>query len=205
LHQALHTQPAFYQDALAVSTVQQQQAGDEFERNLLRLHNDVQQSERWERVFSDDQINGWLAVDLPENFPDLLPPSVSQPRVALTPETLQIGFLYRSDQLSTVVSLRLEITLAAEPNTLAICLRQAQAGWVPLPLKDFIDHVSEAARRADIRLRWAQQDGAPVALITLPARRDSDQQEPFLLQLIELGQGTITIAGKSVQEAEQRL
>ena len=89
------------------------------------------------------------------------------------PNRLQIAFQYESDQLSTIVSLSLEIGLADEPNTVAIRVRKAQAGWIPIPLKDFLDHISEAARRADILLRWAQQDGDPVALITIPtpARR----------------------------------
>ncbi len=197
LHQALHQSPNFYAEAVAIAPAEQQEAGQQFERNLLGLHNDLQQSGRWKREFTNRQINGWLAVDLPEKFPDLLPPSIQQPRVALTPRQLQIAFHYDTQQLSTIVSLSLEVGLAEEPNTLVVRVRKAQAGWIPIPLKDFLDHISAAARHADLRLRWAQLDGDPVALITIP--ESNDAKESFVLDTIEIEQGKLTVAGRSTK------
>lgn len=198
LNQALQQSPGFYLEAVAIPSAHQKEAGHEFERNVLALHNDLQQTGQWKRVFSDSQINGWLAVDLPDKFPDLLPPTIRQPRIGLAPKQLQIAFQYETEQLATVVSLCLEIGLADEPNTLAVRVCSAQAGWVPIPLKDFLDHISEAARRADIMLRWAQQDGDPVALITIPHEHDAKDQEKFVLEMIEISQGELIIAGRSV-------
>ncbi len=197
LDHVLHRSPRFYAEAVAVAPAQQKEAGQQFERNLLAMHNDLQQGGRWKRVFTDRQINGWLAVDLPEKFPDLLPPSIRQPRVALTPRQLQIAFHYESEQLSTIVSLTLEIGLADEPNTLVVRVRKAQAGWVPLPLKDFLDHISAAARHADLRLRWTQIDGDPVALITLGDDASDKTQESFVLEMVEIGQGKLTVTGQT--------
>ena len=147
-------------------------------------------------------MNAWLAVDLPEKFPELLPPSIRQPRVAFTPQQAQIAFQYQTERLSTVVSLSLEIGLAETPNTLAVGIRRAQAGWVPIPLKDFLDHISAAARRADIMLQWAQHEGAPVALITIPDSRDEQGQPSFVIELIEVTEGALTIAGTSHEVEE---
>jgi hypothetical protein len=94
-----------------------------------------------------------------------------------------------------VVSLKLDVRLADQANTLAIRVRQATAGWLPLPLSDFLDQISEAASNADLMLSWAQHDGDPVALVTLPA--GANQAESFLLSLVEIGDGTLVIAGQS--------
>src|SRR5687768_11397356 len=70
VYRAAQHVPRFYEEALAVDPVEQRQAGEELERLALDLHNEVQRAGDWEAVFSEDQINGWLAVDLEEKFPD---------------------------------------------------------------------------------------------------------------------------------------
>lgn len=193
---ALNYQPAFYAQALEASPSDQRQAGREFERNVLELHNELQEVEAWSHVFTDSQINGWLAVDLPTKFPQVLPPSISQPRVALAPGTLQLAFRYQDDKWSTVVNLSLDVQLTEQPNTFGVRIRKARAGWVPLPLRDFLDQISQAARRADLRLQWAQENGDPVALVTMPTPSDQEDPPPFLIDTVEIGDGQVTVAGR---------
>ena len=85
LYQATRYVPDFYQQALEVNPQQQAAAGDELERQVLELHNEIQDAGRWQAVFDEDQINGWLASDLKEKFSDSLPAGVSAPRVAIAP------------------------------------------------------------------------------------------------------------------------
>ena len=200
---ALRQTPDFYQAAVAVPMAQQEVAGQQFERNVLALHNDIQQNGEWKRVFSAAQINGWLAVDLPDKFPQSLPPSIHDPRVELAPRRLQVAFRYQGERLSTVVSLSLEVQLADEPNTLAVRILQAQAGWVPIPLKDFLDQLSAAARRADLMLRWAQRSGDPVALITIPRGEDESATDRFLLKSIEIRRGELVLSGRTGPPAKE--
>ncbi len=195
LRLALQQTPDFYRVAVAAPVAEQEAAGRQFERNVLALHNDLQLSGQWTRVFSAAEINGWLAVDLPSKFPQLLPEAIHDPRVELTPQRLQVAFRYETPQLTTVVSLSLEVQLADEPNTLAVRIRQAQAGWVPLPLKDFLDQLSDAATRADLNLRWAQRDGDPVALITIPRDQDESGSDSFTLQSIVIRNDELVLSG----------
>jgi len=197
LHQALHQQPSFYRDAVAVPGNDQRRAGRAFERSVLALRNDVEHSQRWEETFTDDQINGWLAVELPEKLPELLPPSVQQPRIALTPGRLRLAFRYDTQQVSTVVSLTLDVTLADDPHSLAIRIREARAGWVPLPLKDFLDQISQAARRGGVDLRWAQCEGDPVALVRMAPRERSEDAERLILEQLVIEEGSVTVAGST--------
>ncbi len=85
----------------------------------------------------------------------------------------------------------------SEPNVIACRLRRARAGRLPLPLGQVLDTVTEAARRMDLPLRWAQTDGDPVALVTVfPDRED---KQLTTLRTLELLDGEIYVAGTTDQ------
>ena len=131
-----------------------------------------------------------------------LPPEIQDPRVVFAPGQLQLACRYAGSQLTTIVSLTLEVRLAEEPNTLAVRICGARAGLVPLPLKQFLDHVTESVRRADLSLRWAQSDGDPVALVTFAESRPQDDDAQLLLERIEIRAGEIHLAGRTVPPDE---
>ena len=76
--------PEFYQSVLEQDTAQLDRAGDQFESNILEMQNASRREGKWQVVFTQDEINGWLAADLPEKFPNALPPFISDPRVSIT-------------------------------------------------------------------------------------------------------------------------
>jgi hypothetical protein len=43
----------------------QVEEGQRFERDALDLHNQLLHGGRWEACLTQDEINGWLATDLP--------------------------------------------------------------------------------------------------------------------------------------------
>jgi len=194
---ALRREPAFYATAVAMSPATQRAAGDELERQVLRLHNDFNSKPTWDARFTAEQINGWLASDLPEKFPDLLPESVRSPRVDLTPGRILVACRYETDTLSAVVTLSLSVALADEPNTLAVRIDQARAGLIPLPLRDILEQVTAAAETADVSLRWAQQDGAPVAIVTLDDQLLTREGHQAGVDHIEVGDGVLVVAGST--------
>ena len=49
--------PDFYEQALAQKEIEQDRAGDEFEKQVLDLHNDVREDHVWQAVFTNEQIN----------------------------------------------------------------------------------------------------------------------------------------------------
>ena len=55
----------WYEDVVHIELPQAGVAGDELEQHVLALVSDVKRpNERWEAIFSDEQVNGWLAADL---------------------------------------------------------------------------------------------------------------------------------------------
>src|SRR5262245_4542537 len=83
--------PQFYEQAIAAPVVQQQQAAEHFEHQALKLQNQIRREEDWRLEITADEVNGWLATVLPEKFPGVLPPDVSEPRVAIAPDRLHIA------------------------------------------------------------------------------------------------------------------
>ncbi len=197
VYRATQQVPAFYEEALAISPRQQEEAGYELEQNVLDLHNDVQALDAWESLFSEDQLNGWLAADLPRKFPAFLPPEIRAPRVNVEDGRLSLACRYEGRSLSTVVHLQLDVYLANEPNTLAIRLRKARAGNFPLPLKSFLDHISATASQLSLPVRWTQLSGDPVALITLPSQFDAFPGRTVAFEVVELRPGEVRVAGNS--------
>jgi hypothetical protein len=197
IRQATRHEPAFYQRALEMAPQQQEVAGDELERGVLELHNEVRRTGIWSALFTEDQINGWLASDLKEKFPKLLPRWCKEPRVALEQENAKLACRYESPRVSTVVSFSLSVHLTDEPNVIAVRVSRARAGALPLPLKNFLDRVTLVAAKSGIPLRWTQEDGDPVALFTIPADHEDYITQGVFLETIELRDGAIYLAGRS--------
>lgn len=197
LWRASQSVPDFYEQALVIEVPDLEEAGDELERQVLELHNDVQDSGQWRAEFTDDQINAWLAVDLPAKFPKATPAGVSDPRVAIADGQILAACRYDSPKLSSVVSLALTIQLTDEPNVIAIQIKNARAGAVPLPLKSILDKVASEARRTEVPVRWSQTDGDPVALVTIPDESDRYENRRIHITGIEFFEGRVVLTGET--------
>jgi hypothetical protein len=194
LYWASQRVPGFYREAMASDPAAQKKASDALLRQATALASDAQKRGPWKAVFSAEQINGWLAVDLVENHADLLPPELSDPRVEITPEHVTIACRYRDGNLSAVFSLTAEPYLT-KPNVVSLRIRKARAGAVPIPLGKILDAISQAARQMNARLEWRQADGDPVAVISIPTPRDRNEKQ-LTVQVVELRQGEVYLSGQ---------
>lgn len=196
VYRASQQVPEFYKQAITADTTRQAAASKQMLQQATTLVSDAQKPGQWQAEFTDEQINGWLAVDLVKNHGDALPTEIKEPRVAIRPDGASIGWRWQTPELSTVFSLDLELYLA-EPNVIALAIRGAHAGRVPLPLTKILDEVSAAAGNLNLHVRWLQAEGDPVALVTIPPPEDNDKKL-IVIETIELRQGSIFLAGKTV-------
>ncbi|MBN2473469.1 MAG: hypothetical protein JXB62_02585 [Pirellulales bacterium] len=192
--------PQFYRDAMAVAPAVQRKASDQMLRRATALVNEVQEEGHWQALFTAEQINGWLAVDLVENHPQALPPSLRDPRVAIDPSGVTLGCRFHQGQLTSVLSLAVEPYLP-EPNVLALRICRARAGTLPVPLGEVLDRVSAAAGEANLHVHWRQIDGDPVVFIAIPQPRD---QEDRMVQIesLHLGEDEILLTGSTSRRGE---
>jgi hypothetical protein len=196
---ATQKEPDFYRQATQVPSPGQPTSGDDLEKAALDLHNDTHRAGRWEAIFTDEQLNGWLAVDLEEKFPGMLPKGILDPRISIQPQRAMIGCRYDEGRFQTVVSLSLELHLTDEPNTLAIRVCKVRAGALPVPVAGFLDRITTIARQGRIPLRWGQAKGDPVALVTIPVQHEEYAHRAIHLETVELREGEIYLAGRTEQ------
>jgi len=189
--------PEFYEVALQKEPEQQKAAGDTLEQQVLMLQNEAREGGRWEALFTDEQINGWLATDLPEKFPHALPKGVSEPRVAIQPDIAKVACKYESKKVSTVFSMGLEISLTDEPNVIALRVRKPRAGLLPISINQILEHATRYANRSEIPVRWMEEDGDAVALVTIPAERKEFIHRRIRVETIELRDGEVYLAGRT--------
>jgi hypothetical protein len=192
---AVHHVPSFYRQALKVDRKVQERSSTEFLQQAAALVSEAPKTGSWHAVFTQDQINGWMAVDLMKNHRGLLPEGVSDPQILITPTEVTLACLYEKGKISTVFSLQLEAFLA-EPNVIALRIQRARAGAMPLPLDQILQGFSTAAQRAKLQLDWKQSDGDPVALVTLPSLL-CDDELLLRLETLELSEGELRLAGQT--------
>lgn len=195
LYRASQRVPSFYETAVTARPAAERALGNEFERHALELHNQVRRPGHWEMEVTAEQLNGWLAADLPRKFPDLMPPDLLDPRVAIEEDRLLFACRYQGTRMSTVISLTVEVGLTDELNTVALRLVKARAGLLPLPLNRVLDQIRTVAQQTDLRLRWAQQDGDPVALLTVTSAQDERSKKPIVLEVLKLVPDRILLSG----------
>ncbi|MCH8042310.1 MAG: hypothetical protein IID44_01200 [Planctomycetes bacterium] len=193
---------ALYREALDVDAATQALRSDEMLQRATTLRNDLQKEGAWEALFTDEQMNGWLADDMVRNHPDLLPAEVTDPRVTISPEAITLYFRYQGESFSTVLSVSFDVYLAEE-NVIGLRLDSARAGALPVPMSQVIEYIQEAAVAMELKIEWKQSDGDPVALITIPPQRD-DGNQLLRIEQLRLDEGKIYIAGRIDPTAANR-
>ena len=176
--------PEEYCEALKGDPVERREAGEQFERQITALQAVTQQPGRWEALFTDEGINGWLAEVLPEKFSETLPESLSDPRVAIRPDKVMAFVRFHEGDFSSVITLTVE-PYVPEPNVLALRFHGIRAGTVPWGLGEIERGLTEAARQQNVQIEWRQADGEdPVARIPIVG-----------LDKCKLGHGELYLSG----------
>jgi hypothetical protein len=189
---ALRQVPDFYVRAMDAQADRQAHASQQLIKQSAALAGDARRDGYWTALFTAEEINGWLAVDLVKNHPKLLPTKIQNPRVVIEPGSLMLACQYNGT-VSTILSVEADVYLS-EPDLIAVRLKKARAGSVPMPLRQVIDGISAAATEADVRLEWRQIDGDPVALIQIS---DDARSRGAHLESLEVRTGEIYVAGST--------
>ena len=190
--------PDFYAKALArpQTTEPPKVAADRVERDVLTVQNRLERAEPWRLVLKDEDMNAWLATDLRTKMPQAIPSDIEDPRIAIRDGAVHIAC--KHEKLGGgILSLSLVPTLTDTPNELAVKVQSFSLGRLPLPQKQYLGEVSQAAARAGLNLRWEERDGAAVAMVTLPQQYEKLKDRTVKLESIEIGEGEIVIQGKA--------
>jgi len=187
--------PGFYVERLSPGDEQTlEERANQFLSRGSRLYNSiVSGSNVWSEKFDEAIINAWFAHDLKRNHQRSLPSGVSEPRVALDGDCLRVGFRWGFGSLGTVVQVAVK-TWVPQNNLLAVELRGARAGRLPLPTTYVRRLVESVAERNGCEIRWKRNGANLVAIITLPGSRG------ITLRRAEVGNGALTLSGHSTPQ-----
>jgi hypothetical protein len=192
LYLAARHEPAFYRRAMEIDQAVLEKGNDRMLQDIASMQNAFSRPGRWQFVITASEINGWLAVDLVKNHPNTLPPTLHDPRVAISPSDLTVGCRYEQGGIGSILSLTLQASLP-EPNVVALQIVRARAGALPAPLKQVLDGLSQGARNMQLRLDWRQAGSDPVAMLSVPDDPDADYA--VRIESLELADGEMRIAG----------
>ena len=196
VHIASRQEPPYYRQALQQEPLKLAEAGDQLERRIFTLHNDTLRTGKWRATLTVNQINGWLASDLPEKFADVLPSQFQNPRVAIEEGKAYLACTYVNSPIRTVLSIEMDVDLTVKPNVIAFQIHRARAGALPIPLAQVTKSVSEVAVRADIDLVWTRYNNGVAAEVTIPDHRE-EMRRLVHLEALELRDGEVYLGGRT--------
>jgi hypothetical protein len=192
-YQAARQVRPFYKQALAAQPAVLEQGSREMESRATALYSTARKAGQWNAVFTADQINGWLATQLTEEHVVELPDAIRDPRVAIAPNQLTLGFRTSPAGIETVASVDAAVFLT-EDGAVAVRLMSVRAGALPLPVMQVADELATACRELSLPVRWTQENGQPVAMIELHSDPSTDKRQ-FRIDAIDLGEGQVYVAG----------
>lgn len=198
---ALKQQPTWYEEQAKVDikSPDSREAGREMEQGIARVVSGFEKSGKWEVVFTEEQINGYLAATLATKHPDLLPPELHDLRVKIESDGLTLAARV-DNPFDMVVSLKVDVYLP-RPNTIAVRIRRIRAGLLPWPLGRLMEEISSAAEQGGIPLSWTRSDQDPIAMITVVS---SDPKKSTQITACQLEDGKLYLAGTTKRTPRDR-
>jgi hypothetical protein len=190
---ALRQVRPFYDQALAIEPAKLSEGGRELESRASALYSDSRKAGQWRAVFTADQINGWMATQLSQSGTHALPKGIDMPRVAIGEGTISLGFRARHGGVETVVSADAS-AMVTESGEIAIRIISVEAGSLPIPVLQVADEIAKACQKLSLPIRWTQENGQPVALLTIQQEGTSSRGR-LTIDTIELRDGALYVAG----------
>lgn len=116
LLQGAKARPEFYKKALQADRAVMVQSSREVKEKTETTFKKLSTSDRkWNIEYTEEEINGFLAVDLKNMAPNTLPKEISEPRISLrSDKRIQLACMVEHSGLSGVLDLTLEVEFPKE-------------------------------------------------------------------------------------------
>jgi len=190
---SLTHQPHFYRAIVQVPRAQQAEKARQFVAQSLQLRNDIINEPSWEAIFSDEEVNAWLAKDLVTEFADQVPPEVHEPRIVFGLDRITLAFELDQGPIRSVIWV-VARPRVPEPNVLELTFEKIRAGVLPVPSERVIEQIVEQAHAHGLDVRREDVEGLPVLVFQY---KPNSEREDVLLEQVQIREGQIRLAGRS--------
>jgi hypothetical protein len=194
---SLTHQPGFYRAAVGLPRGERAVKARRFMAQSLQLRNDICNESTWEAIFTDQEVNAWLAEDLVAYFADQVPPEVHEPRVVFEVDRVTLAFQLDQGPFSSIIWV-VARPHVPEGNVLELTLEKIRAGVLPVPADQILDRITAHARNHGLDVRW-KRGGEGLPIVTIRYTPDSERDDVKLEQ-IQIQTGQIRLAGRSNHE-----
>lgn len=136
--------------------------------NASAFHAAIGREGPWDAVFTADEVNAWLAFDLPRNHRSLLPSGVAAPRVRFRQRHVTVGARLEYGLLAALAWADFEVELR-DTGQLRITPAAAGLGAVPLPGDFAVRELARGIGALGLPAELRRIDGRLVLSIAIPA------------------------------------
>ena len=91
-----------------------------------------------------------------------------------------------------------DVFVVDETGEIAVRIKQAQFGVLPLPLTQFADKVTRHLRRSGIEVTWTELEGDPLALMKVPENKLSIGDQTIRIDSIACQDHQLEMIGSSI-------
>ena len=198
-------EPEFYQVALRQTPEFARAKGAELETTVMEIYNAVLEQGPWRGEVSQDQINGWLAIELPQKFPEMLPEDVvADPRVSIVKGEISLAGRAQYQGVKGIVVAKLDVFKTDQKNQFAVRFRGIHAGVIPIPIRSFADDISKGLNRHGYQTMWTELEGDPLLTVIVP-------EEELLIhalyrvniETVDIEEAKIIVSGTTVNQVEE--
>ena len=187
--------PKFYRDGLEVATGLQQERSKKMLQKIRRFNNDLQKTDvPWEGSFSNEELNGYLAIEVGKASSNLFPPEVKEPRLHIGDRQLDFACQLEQGPLTGILHLAIDVTVP-EPNLLTLRLKHVSLGRLPISRERPKQLLLDSLRSQGYDVTEDIRDGDPTFTISLEFKYPKGKK--VNLESIELLEGGIRISGTS--------
>jgi hypothetical protein len=198
-------EPEFYKAALRKTPEFARQKGAELETTVMEIYNAVLEQGNWRGEVTQDQINGWLATELPEKFPELLPEDViADPRVAIAHGEISVAGRAHYQGIKGIVVGKLDVFKTDQNNQFAIRFRSLYTGIIPIPISSFADQITEGLNPKGYQTMWTKLEGDPLLVVIVP-EEDLLIHSLYRLNIetIDVEEEKIIVSGTTINQVEE--
>lgn len=146
----------------------------------------------WGAAVREDEINAWLATDLPRNHPTALPAGLTAPRIALESGRIRLATRAAAGPFAGPLSVAIDVRLRAV-DRLECGVAEARLGAIPLPTGPWAHRLAALLRGQGFAAEARRLDGRSVVVVSLGGRG-------AVLRGLTVEAGEIVVAGTTEEQ-----
>lgn len=142
-YQATQQAPEFYEKIVAKPPVASDAppVREVVKEQIEQIESAAKTKKNWRFEFTQDQINEFFAKELPEQAPNLLPPSLKDPRIKIEEGKALLGCQYDSEKFKAVLWVEFEAKVAENGKAIELIPKSAGAGMLPMPISRLFERL----------------------------------------------------------------